>query len=327
MSMAGANSGQNVVDLTESDTSSVYNASSSPSSRALPPLVPGSGIISEETGLSFGSYNVNKPVSRSSSPQTFVRPAADPYAPASYSPPSAEQTNVAPSRMRSMSSTSTFSQTSIYDPYAPTRSNTIHEEQTITSMYSPPNLYLPPSQAAPIRSSVEKPYSPPPITGPYAPSPSLSGTNDPLGRTRVRVPLIQFGFGGKILTCFHSSPLLETGYDYNIAPNKSTDVTIRLLHKLLPDSSADASTVGFPGPLFGDSSSPATTLAITSTANAAKTKKTKVLTYLDERAKELEQGSGYHAVGSPERRRTEGKLVLVRLLHAMIENDGHISGR
>ncbi|KLO10677.1 hypothetical protein SCHPADRAFT_832213 [Schizopora paradoxa] len=176
------------------------------------------------------------------------------------------------------------------------------------------------------RSSLEKTYSPPPITGPYAPSPSLSGTNDPLGRTRVRVPVVQFGFGGKLITCFHSSPLVESGYDYNGASNKSTDITIRSLHKLLPDSSLEASTVTFPGPLFGDSGSPVATLAITTSATSAKAKKTKVLSYLDERAKELEQGLGYHSVGSPEHRSTEGKLVLVRLLHAMVENDGHVSG-
>ena len=89
----------------------------------------------------------------------------------------------------------------------------------------------------------------------------------------------------------------------------------------------EASTVTFPGPLFGDSGSPVATLAITTSATSAKAKKTKVLSYLDERAKELEQGLGYHSVGSPERRSTEGKLVLVRLLHAMVENDGHVSGR
>lgn len=267
-------------------------------------------------------------MSRSSSPQAFIRPAADPYAPTSYSVPPAEHSDTSSTRMRSMSNTSTISQISNYDPYVPSRSSTIHEERTTPSLYSPPNSYVPPSQFAPVRSSLEKPYSPPPITGPYAPSPSLSGTNDPLGRTRVRVPVVQFGFGGKILTCFHTSPLLETtGYDYNIASTKSTDITIRFLHKLLPEASTDASTVVFPGPLFGDSGSLVSTLAITTTTSTAKAKKTKVLMYLDERAKELEQGLGYHTAGSPERRRTEGKLVLVRLLHAMIENDGHISGR
>lgn len=175
---------------------------------------------------------------------------------------------------------------------------------------------------------MEKAHSPPPVTGPYAPSPSLSGTNDPLGRTNSRAPVVQFGFGGKILTCSYYSSSLVTEYGMNIASKKNTDITVRLLNKLLPESAMDISAVVFPGPLFGDSGTPVTTLAITSTSGAAKAKKTKVvLTYLDERVQELEQGLGYHGASSPERRRAEGKLVLVRLLHTMIENDGHISGR
>ena len=58
-----------------------------------------------------------------------------------------------------------------------------------------------------------------------------------------------------------------------------------------------------------------------------KNKKAGVVKYLTERAEEISHGLGYLSPGSPERRQAEGKLILVKLLRVMIENDGRLSGR
>ncbi|EJD06041.1 uncharacterized protein FOMMEDRAFT_139329 [Fomitiporia mediterranea MF3/22] len=179
---------------------------------------------------------------------------------------------------------------------------------------------------APGRTSFETSYSPPPVNGPYAPSPSLLGTNDPLGRASAKVPVISFGFGGKLVTCFHSPPVLDTGFDVALSSRKCTDVHIWILQKAIPESALDASSAVYPGPLFGDPGSPVSTIVRTATSanTKAKTKKAKVLTYLSERAEEIEKGLGYLTAGSVDRRRAEGKLTLVRLLRVLVEHDGQL---
>ncbi|KAH8117565.1 Sec23-binding domain of Sec16-domain-containing protein [Phellopilus nigrolimitatus] len=182
--------------------------------------------------------------------------------------------------------------------------------------------------STPVAASSEVSYSPPPVSGPYAPSPSLLGTNDPLGRASAKVPLISFGFGGKLITCFHTPPTLDTGFDVALSSRKCTDVHIRLLHKVLPESISDVSTTAYPGPLFGDPGSPVTALVRTTTSSNArnKSKKAKVITYLNERAEEIQRGLGYLTPGSVDRRRADGKLGLVRLLRVLVEHDGQLHG-
>jgi hypothetical protein len=58
-----------------------------------------------------------------------------------------------------------------------------------------------------------------------------------------------------------------------------------------------------------------------------KTKKSTVTKYLDERADEISRGLGYMNLGSMELRQAEGKLILVKLLKIMVENEGRLSGR
>ena len=160
---------------------------------------------------------------------------------------------------------------------------------------------------------------------PYAPSPSLLGSNDPLGRTSSRAPVVSFGFGGKILTCFHSSGDLHTGFDVALSSRCSTNVAIRVLHQLLPDYASKTKQAEYPGPLLSDPGTPVTSLVRTGTSQV-KTKKARTIKYLEERAEEISRGTMYIS-DDVEGQRLEGKLVLVRLLRIMVENDGSLSGR
>lgn len=160
----------------------------------------------------------------------------------------------------------------------------------------------------------------------YAPSPSLLGSNDPLGRTAVRVPLVTFGFGGKMITCFHGSSTLHTGFDIAMSSRASTTIHMRSLQAVIPQSAIETSTAPFPGPLFADPGTPTTTLVRTGTSAQVKAKKAKVIQYLADRAEEISRGIGYLHQGSVERFKAEAKRVLVNLLKVMVENDGRLSG-
>jgi len=137
--------------------------------------------------------------------------------------------------------------------------------------------------------------------------------------------VFSFGFGGKLVTCFHGSSGLNTGFDVALSSRQSTDIQIRVLHKVIPESALDSSTAIFPGPLFCDPGSPTNSLVRTS-ASQVKAKKARVSKYLDERADEIHRGIAYLTPGSEDRRQADGKFVLVRLLKVMVENDGQLSG-
>ncbi|KAH8106975.1 Sec23-binding domain of Sec16-domain-containing protein [Cristinia sonorae] len=227
-----------------------------------------------------------------------------------------------------MSSSSTLSLSSAppKDPYAPSS----HSRQPSVDSYkysSPPQSFHVPSEsafAAPTTPGVQTLSVPTRLTqAPYAPSPSLLGSNDPLGRTSVRIPVVSFGFGGKLVTCFHGASNIGVGFDVAI---NSRDVHIRTLHKIIPQSALDNSSASYPGPLFLDPGTPVTSLVRTATTTQAKTKKTRVVKYLDERAEEISQGLGYLHRESLEGRRAEATLTLLLLLKVMVENDGKLSG-
>lgn len=164
-----------------------------------------------------------------------------------------------------------------------------------------------------------------PTITPYAPSPSLMGANDPLRRTSVCVPVISFGFGGKIVTCFHHTNLLNTGFDVALSPRTPTKVQIQSWKKLVPESALDPFMV-FPGPLHADPGPPSTGIMKTGATAQAKMKRTSLVKYLSDRADEMTQGLGYLHNGVAEKRTTEGRLVLVKLLRIMVENDGRLLG-
>ncbi|KAF8636665.1 hypothetical protein AX17_003471 [Amanita inopinata Kibby_2008] len=161
---------------------------------------------------------------------------------------------------------------------------------------------------------------------PYAPSPSLLGSNDPLGRTSSRAPVMSFGFGGKFVTCFHEVASLNTGFDVALASRKATDIHVRKVSKIIPVSALESVTASFPGPLFSDPAMSTSSLVRPGGSSQMKSKKSAVIKYITERAEEISRGLGYLNPGSIERRQAEGKLVLVRLLRVMVENDGRLSG-
>jgi hypothetical protein len=225
-----------------------------------------------------------------------------------------------------------------YSPYAPSGhsrdSSQASQFSTTPGFGSSP---YPPVPPAPAEYTQEIALQPP-AHAPYAPSPTLLGTNDPLGRVAGRAPLISMGIGGKLVTCFHGAGnaiscvysagagSLNTGFDVALAARQSTDVRIRELHDAVPASALELAEDAFPGPLFGDPGTPTATSLVRTGAAQAKAKKAKVVKYLEDRAAELERGLGYFHAGSDQLQQMEGKLVLVQLLKVMVENDGRLSG-
>jgi hypothetical protein len=158
----------------------------------------------------------------------------------------------------------------------------------------------------------------------YAPSPSLLGSNDPLARTSARAPVVTFGFGGKMVTCFHGMPGLNAGFDVALSSRASSELKVHILHKLLPASALSCPSSSYPGPLLYDSGTPSMSLVRPSLSAQTKAKKTAVVAYLSSRANEIDQGLGY--LSNLEKRAAQGTLILVKLLKTMVENDGRLLG-
>ncbi len=163
------------------------------------------------------------------------------------------------------------------------------------------------------------------VTGQYAPSPSLIGANDPLSRTSARAPVVTFGFGGKMVTCFHGMPGLNAGFDVCLLFANNVRIKIRILHKTLPESALNTVESSYPGPLLADPGATSMSLVRPNLATQMKAKKTSTLNYLAGRISEIHQGLGY--LSGSERKTAEDKLILVKLLSVMVENDGRLSGR
>ncbi|KAH9063420.1 Sec23-binding domain of Sec16-domain-containing protein [Lactarius vividus] len=266
-----------------------------------------------------------QPVSRVSSP-TSVRSwksshvsSRDPYAPAH----SIELSM--PARDRSMSNSSLISSHSSVasDPYAPSRRSQNPSEASIPGLVHH-------TSRAPVHD-IDRSHGgqtlmyPAQTHPPYAPSPSLLGSNDPLGRTSSRAPVVSFGFGGNLVLCFHGSNTLNTGFDVALSSRQTTGIQFRSLHAVIPESALDHISTSFPGPLFCDPGSP-TGLVRAAATTQSKSNKAKVIKYLEGRAEEISRGLAYLGQGSAEHRQAEGKHVLVGLLKVLLEHDGHLSG-
>jgi COPII coat assembly protein SEC16 len=283
-------------------------------------------------GQSYDPYAPNSYINGSnaectSSPnsvKSWMGTSGKPYSSVNqHSPPRAEIL-----RNRSMSNGAMVSTTSasVNDPYAPSQHPRRQKSETDYGSYGyqrgrdsqnhPSALMVNPQ----LQEVLVKPFQ-----TPYAPSPSLLGANDPLGRTAARIPVFSFGFGGKFVTCFHGAASFNTGFDVALSSRNSTGVHIHLLRKLIPDSALDTSTVVFPGPLFSDPGS-LTNLVRTGSISQTKTKKPQVVKYLSERTDEIALGLRYLNPDSIERRRAEGKLILIKVLKVMVENDGRLTG-
>ncbi len=277
--------------------------------------------------VSAGPSTDPKPsVSRVSSPasiRSWKSPhvsSHDPYAPARSIEPSM------PARDRSMSNSSLVSSHSSVasDPYAPSRRSQNPSEASIPGLVHH-------TSRVPVHD-IDRSHGgqtlmyPAQTHPPYAPSPSLLGSNDPLGRTSSRAPVVSFGFSGKLVLCFHGSNTLNTGFDIALSSRQTTGIQLRPLHAVIPESALDHISTSFPGPLFCDPGSP-TGLVRTAAATQSKSNKAKVIKYLEERAEEISRGLGYLGQGSAELRQAEGKHILVGLLKVLLEHDGHLSGR
>ena len=227
---------------------------------------------------------------------------------------------------------------SSYNTYAPSNRTRSATNETISSVTS--DTYTPRRQSSeahdhtPYGSKFGYPDRPSSRTDSlltssayptYAPSPSLLGTNDPLGRSSARVPVIGFAFGGKVVTCFHGADMSSAGFDVALSSRQSREIQIRSLQKLIPEAAFEDTTVVYPGPLFGDSGSPTVSL-VRGASTQAKTKKAKVVKYLEDRISELSNVVAYASTGLLEHDRSEGKLVLFSLLKVMVENDGKLNG-
>jgi len=199
---------------------------------------------------------------------------------------------------------------------APPPSSTYSSSPSQPSIYSLPVPHASSHDVSPVQRNV------------YAPSPSQSAADDP--RTTTHIPVFNFGFGGKVVTCFHSRTDMNAGFDVALAGRPSGIISIRSLKSITSESLSGTSAAEFPGPLFTGNTVPTIALgrATGTQSSAVKTKKTAVLRYVNERADELEKGLGYlsSTKDDAERRSTEGRVVLLRLLGVMIDNDGKLSG-
>ena len=244
-----------------------------------------------------------------------------PMNPNSYAPGTAKgSNNVYAPRNRSTSNGSAISGTSgsaesgygSYQPHQRTHSNeTDISSGPYTSRYSNANDSTTQFQEIAVKNGSNTAY---------APSPSLLGANDPLNRTSARAPVISFGFGGKIVTCFHGADSLSTGFDVALSSRNTTGVQIQSLNQVIsPNVLREFVATDLPGPLYPDTGGLVRT-------SQNKSRKTKVLSYLAEREDEISKGINYLHSGSLAQQQQDGKLVLVQLLKIMIENDGRLSG-
>jgi len=158
----------------------------------------------------------------------------------------------------------------------------------------------------------------------YAPSPSLVGANDPLSRTSSRAPVVTFGFGGKVITCFHGMPGLNAGFDVALSARTSSELRVRVLQKILPESGLNSPRPSYPGPLVSDPGTASLSLVRSAASSQTKMKKSGLITYLLGRVEEITQGLGF--LSPLERQQAENKLILVKLLKALVENDGRFFG-
>ncbi|KAG8961249.1 hypothetical protein FRC03_005597 [Tulasnella sp. 419] len=203
------------------------------------------------------------------------------------------------------------------DPYAPKSAASNRRQGSLASNYSvdyptttAPSTYTPYGSASGANSA-------------YVPSASQTADADMLGRTSARIPVVSFGFGGKMISCLHTQMNTTGGFDVSLALRRSSPINIWNVKDLITTNIADLASPSFPGPLFSDPGSPTVNIARTAAATT-KAKKGLVIKYLEERAAEIEKGLGY--LSDVERPRGEAKLALVQLLKTMTEHDGKLSG-
>ncbi|KAJ1032907.1 hypothetical protein NDA16_000186 [Ustilago loliicola] len=223
----------------------------------------------------------------------------------------------------------------------------------------PPSPYAPPDQYASSTGGADK--GPLSAASDSRSQTASEASADMLQTMRsATIPIASFGIGGKLVSYFPtsrgstgadgadgtgSSANVYGSYSYN-ASSYPTKVNIQALSSLVP-SSAYASAfdpLTFPGPVFEGAAGTNALSRATGAASANKSKKAALIKHLDERVQELSAGVGYlrrrpsisalstgSNQGAPEQgaeleaRRTEDKVLLLRLLKLLVENDGQTS--
>jgi hypothetical protein len=157
-------------------------------------------------------------------------------------------------------------------------------------------------------------------------------SEDPLGRGSVHaknVPLAVFGFGGVLVTSFPAQATeqedAQRGKGHARAPSYGyASVRGKVWIRGVADMASSSSIKNddglvFPGPLLYD--------AATKGVAAEKKKREALTAYLEARADEVERGLPYlksasSSGGAKKRREEEGKVVLIRVLAAMLLDEG-----
>lgn len=154
-------------------------------------------------------------------------------------------------------------------------------------------------------------------------------SEDPLGRgtpSAHNIPLAVFGFGGILITAFPGMAEDSRGVGHARTPSYGYasgrgQLWLRTVSDIVGPSALKPDENAFPGPLILDPT-------LVKGAAAEKKKKESVLKYLEIRAEEIEKGLPYlKSSASRARREDEGKLVLLRLLAAMVIGEGKLNGR
>ncbi|ODO08033.1 hypothetical protein I350_03616 [Cryptococcus amylolentus CBS 6273] len=219
---------------------------------------------------------------------------------------------------------STAQKISPYDPAPPATFNRA-ASPAHSSVYgaSPPSANYFQSMPAPQRSeSVDTSYIPQQVLE------QRPISEDPLGRTTLaarNAPIAIFGFGGVLVTAFPGASQSDNfvkGHErlpsYGYASHRG-QLWIRNLSEVVAPSALKVDLSVFPGPLVNEP---------TPVKGGAAKKKEGVMEYVKTRAEEIEKGLPYlKTAASKTRREEEGKLVLLRLLEAMIVGEGKLGGK
>ncbi|KPV74811.1 uncharacterized protein RHOBADRAFT_53749 [Rhodotorula graminis WP1] len=299
-------------------------------------------------------------------PQQQQQQQHDPYAPQSqqrsspYAPPPSNQYR--PRDVSSRESTSTppapQQRGAPSSGYAPSPRNAAPSQPPAASSMARANSYdAPPSR--PVDSFSPYAQPPPPAReqqqqqqpyNPYAPQQAAAPVSRPgstpaappvdLGLERRTAPIASFGFGGKLVLVFPNGGRPSYGMDSSnpygvVAPAGSsssssssspTTVHIRKLADVVPLSATEGASSTFPGPIFADGGK----------ANAGKKRK-EAVAWLSQRIGELEQEAHYARGAAPlghgdddgaqdAQRKVETRLLLVKLVRIMLENEGKLVG-
>ena len=298
----------------------------------------------------------------SGSPVSQSRPIENPYGPQAM--PSLQSVRPIASPSAPTQQLGSRPRDNSYDPYGPSSSTSTYAQTGSNDLYQPPTApqvpssydpYAPTSQsslltpgdnqlrpAAPSSYGSDFGISPPQPSYFQAMTASQDTTyvpqqvleqkpiaEDPLGRSTLaarNAPIAVFGFGGVLVTGFPGRAESDTSLGHHRTPSYGYasgrgQLWIRTVSDLASTSALKPNDNVFPGPLVLDPSTPRS-------AAGEKRKKESVIAYLEARAEEIEKGLPYlRSSASQAKREEEGKLVLVRILLAMVVGDGKLSGK